>query len=172
MKKLLVALILMFGVAMVSSEAQITAGRVLRPIRPDPNAPTPRVAAPAVSQTNAVPAVRTPLVSLLVVALDTNKDNIIDAAEISRAAEALKTLDLNKDGQLTGDEYLGKGESTNSPLIKVLDVNHDGVIDAREIVGAPSALRMLDKNFDGRLTLGEYKPVPAPVVPATVKTGN
>lgn len=40
----------------------------------------------------------------LIAALDINKDGIIDADEISKASESLKTLDKNGDGKLTEDE--------------------------------------------------------------------
>lgn len=170
MKKIAILSALGLTVAMVSLQAQMTPGRILRPIRPDPNAPAARPATP--DQTNATPVAPKPLVSPLVTVLDANKNNILEADEINNAPTALKKLDLNKDGQLTIEEYLGKGESTNSPLIKVLDANHDGIIDAKEIANAPSALRMLDKNFDGRLTIGEFKPLAAPVEPTPPKTTN
>jgi hypothetical protein len=37
-------------------------------------------------------------------ALDANKDGEIDATELANATAALKTLDKNGDGKLTGDE--------------------------------------------------------------------
>ena len=39
-----------------------------------------------------------------------------------------------------------------------LDANHDGVIDADEIANASAALRKLDKNGDGKLTMDELRP--------------
>jgi hypothetical protein len=42
--------------------------------------------------------------SPVVAALDANKDGEIDATEIANAAAALKTLDKNGDGKLTGEE--------------------------------------------------------------------
>ena len=45
-----------------------------------------------------------------------------------------------------------------SPLFAALDVNHDGVIDSNEIANAPAALKTLDKNGDGQLTLDEIYP--------------
>jgi hypothetical protein len=39
-----------------------------------------------------------------------------------------------------------------------LDANHDGVIDETEIANASAALRTLDKNGDGKLTLDELMP--------------
>ena len=44
------------------------------------------------------------------------------------------------------------------PLFAALDANHDGVIDAAEIANAPAALRTLDKNGDGKLTMDEIRP--------------
>ncbi len=44
------------------------------------------------------------------------------------------------------------------PLMSALDANRDGVIDEAEIKNAPEALRKLDKNGDGKLTLEELRP--------------
>lgn len=40
----------------------------------------------------------------IVAAIDANKDGEIDAAEIANAVAALKSLDKNGDGKLSGDE--------------------------------------------------------------------
>ncbi len=45
---------------------------------------------------------------LIISALDTNHDGIIDADEIANASANLKKLDKNGDGKLTRDEYMGK----------------------------------------------------------------
>ncbi len=45
-----------------------------------------------------------PATPLVVATLDANHDGIIDAAEISNASVALKSLDKNADGKLTGEE--------------------------------------------------------------------
>ena len=42
----------------------------------------------------------------LLVALDVNRDGVIDATELANAVAALQTLDANGDGALTADEYL------------------------------------------------------------------
>jgi hypothetical protein len=39
-----------------------------------------------------------------------------------------------------------------------LDTNHDGVLSAEEIANAPAALKALDKNGDGQLTMDELMP--------------
>ena len=41
------------------------------------------------------------------------------------------------------------------PIIAALDANHDGIIDETEIANAPAALKTLDKNGDGKLTMDE-----------------
>jgi Ca2+-binding EF-hand superfamily protein len=107
---------------------------------------------------------------LLIKALDTNSDGIIDANEIANAPAALKTLDKKGDGKLTIEEYIGPW-ATNSPppgsdgrrpplppIVKALDVNGDGIIDANEIANASAELLKLDKNGDGKLTPDEYQP--------------
>ena len=43
----------------------------------------------------------------IVRALDLNGDGVIDAEEIAKASESLKTLDKNGDGKLTPDEFMG-----------------------------------------------------------------
>ena len=45
-----------------------------------------------------------PATPLVVATLDANHDGIIDAAEINNASVALKSLDKNADGKLTGEE--------------------------------------------------------------------
>lgn len=50
------------------------------------------------------------------------------------------------------------------PLIGALDANHDGVIDEKEIASASDALKKLDKNGDGKLTMEELRP-PRPQPP-------
>jgi hypothetical protein len=44
------------------------------------------------------------------------------------------------------------------PIIAALDANKDGIIDEAEIANAPAALRTLDKNGDGKLTMDELLP--------------
>ena len=45
-----------------------------------------------------------------------------------------------------------------SPIVEALDLNGDGIIDADEIKRAGESLKKLDKNGDGKLTPGEYRP--------------
>ncbi len=44
------------------------------------------------------------------------------------------------------------------PLMAALDANRDGVIDETEIKNASEALRKMDRNGDGKLTLEELRP--------------
>lgn len=66
-----------------------------------PDSPTegPAPAQPNIGGSRPFPA------SPIVTALDKNQNGIIEADELARAAEALKTLDKNHDGTLTEDEF-------------------------------------------------------------------
>ncbi|HSH95375.1 MAG TPA: hypothetical protein VK968_14625 [Roseimicrobium sp.] len=52
----------------------------------------------------------------------------------------------------------GQGRRPMMPIITALDANKDGVIDATEIANAAAALKTLDKNGDGQLTVDEIMP--------------
>jgi EF hand len=106
-------------------------------------------------------------------ALDTDQDNIISAAEIEDAPEALRRLDLDHDGKLSAEECGFKPEASFDPetlrwtrlafmrfhpVLAALDANHDGVISAKEIRHAADSLRSLDANRDGVLTETELLP--------------
>ena len=111
----------------------------------------------------------------IIAALDVNKDHVISAEEIANAPAALAKLDKNGDGQLTPDELRPprpadapeppQGEQPPEgakrpvpPLIKALDADLDGIISAAEIANAAAALKTLDKNNDGQLTMEELRP--------------
>ncbi len=55
---------------------------------------------------------------LVVATLDANHDGIIDAGEIANASQALKSLDKNADGRLTGNE-LRRSRPTRSVTTEV-----------------------------------------------------
>jgi Ca2+-binding EF-hand superfamily protein len=114
---------------------------------------------------------------LVLGALDADHDNIISADEIANAPAALKKLDRNRDGKLTAEECgfgtpaklaldlvlatrTRRGFMRIHPVLAALDVDHDGEISSSEIKRAPAALKTLDKNGDGRLTIDELLPDP------------
>jgi hypothetical protein len=63
-----------------------------------------------------------------------------------------------RDDRREADAPPFRGPRPAPPLFAALDTNHDGVIDANEIANAPAALKKLDKNDDGKLTLRELRP--------------
>jgi hypothetical protein len=112
---------------------------------------------------------------LVLGALDADRDNIVSASEIAHAPAALKKLDKNHDGKLTAEECglrlparLKADPQVAArarvqfmrihPVLAALDADHDGVISSSEIKRAPAALRTLDKNLDGNLTIEELLP--------------
>lgn len=46
------------------------------------------------------------------------------------------------------------------PVFAALDANHDSTISADELANASAALKTLDKNNDGQLTMEEIRPMP------------
>jgi len=52
------------------------------------------------------------------------------------------------------------GRRPMPPIVAALDANRDGMVDAQEIDNAPAALRKLDRNNDGNLTMDELLPPP------------
>ncbi len=61
-------------------------------------------------------------------------------------------------GAQSGGPEGGRRYRRHSPIRAALDANQDRVIDASEIARAPAALRTLDKNGDGMLTVDELRP--------------
>ena len=57
-----------------------------------------------------------------------------------------------------GERRQGPPALRPSPIIEALDANKDGEIDANEINNAAAALKKLDKNGDGKLTMEEVRP--------------
>lgn len=113
----------------------------------------------------------------ILLALDTDKNGELSAAEVANAPVSLKYLDLNDDGIYStaelrphrparpADAAAGAPlHSTRSrpvlPVMLALDANADGVISAPEIANAVASLKALDANSDGMLTRDELRPLP------------
>src|ERR1039458_2632905 len=58
-------------------------------------------------------------------------------------------------GSQPGDQTPPRRHPPISAVIRALDANHDGVVDADEIANAPAALKTLDKDGDGKLSMQE-----------------
>ncbi len=92
-------------------------------------------------------------------ALDADQDGVLSAAEIGAAPQALLTLDVNHDGQITSDEMKLHQQTPDERVDHMLDewdTNKDGKIAKAE---APDRMQQnfdsLDKNSDGFLDRSE-----------------
>jgi Ca2+-binding EF-hand superfamily protein len=101
-------------------------------------------------------------VSLVVAALDTNRDGQIDAQEIAGATAALKSLDKNSDGKLAADELRPPPAPVVVPASDIVerlmefDRNRDGKLSPTEIPARmKSLLKQADTNKDGILSRSE-----------------
>ncbi|WP_169315292.1 EF-hand domain-containing protein [Terriglobus roseus] len=107
---------------------------------------------------------RTPPPRVFLLALDTDHDGQLAAAEIAAASASLLTLDKNHDGQITPDEYAPRFQ-TDSPVanelyarLMAMDANKDGVLTVDEV---PERMQPMfqrgDANHDGKLTGDEIR---------------
>jgi len=107
-----------------------------------------------------------PPAPLIVQALDANHDGVIDADEIANASAVLKTLDLNGDGKLTWDEYMGR--PPGRPMNTTASASADGSTGPGDNTNAPppglrgpghrplpAIIRALDANHDGIIDADE-----------------
>ena len=62
----------------------------------------------------------------------------------------------NGQGECGPGMKAGMGQRLPLPaVVRALDANHDGIVDSNEIANASAALKTLDKNGDGQLTVRE-----------------
>lgn len=86
---------------------------------------------------------------------------VILISAVAVGVSALAALAQGPDGPPRRQHAEGGGDGQRPPpppIIAALDANHDGVIDAQEIANASAALKTLDKNGDGKLTMDEIRP--------------
>lgn len=106
---------------------------------------------------------------LVLAALDSNRDGIISAAEITHASDAIWRLDANHDGKLTAEECGARLPTSGlafmqiHPVLAALDSDHNGEISSREIGRAAAVLGTLDRDGSGDLTEDEVRPDAVPV---------
>jgi Ca2+-binding EF-hand superfamily protein len=101
---------------------------------------------------------------VVLLALDTDHDGKLSAAEIQDAPKSLATLDRNQDGRLTDDEHQPPPQATGASTdelvqqLMVLDRNGDGVLQKSEV---PTRMQNLfqrgDTDHDGKLTPDEIR---------------
>lgn len=117
---------------------------------------------------------RPPPVPPVFAVIDTDRDGVLSAEEISAAGETLTKLDKNGDGEITPDELRlpppprerRERDTEDEPLpkpppppvIAALDTDRDGTLSAAELENAPESLKALDKNGDGKLSPQELRP--------------
>jgi Ca2+-binding EF-hand superfamily protein len=104
---------------------------------------------------------------VFVVALETDGDGQLSAAEIAAASASLAKLDKNHDGRITSEEYSQKlkDETAGTELLSrlmVMDRNGDGVLTVDEISERMKPMfERGDTNHDGKLTGEEIRAMAA-----------
>lgn len=130
----------------------------------------------AAKRTHASSGDRSAFYKLRFAVVDQDKNNYLDRAEFAAlglSGAEFRDVDANGDGQIVRGEltdYLSKKASSStghnvviaiadeSPsLFDYLDTRSDGRLSPRELNTAADRLRNLDRNHDGRLTLGEIR---------------
>ena len=78
---------------------------------------------------------------------------------MTKLAAALAVASLSCwPGWAPGPGGFGRGPMMRSPAFTALDADGDGVVSAAEIANATAALKVLDKNADGKRTEDEVRP--------------
>ena len=135
----------------------------------------------------------------LFAALDANGDDRLDGREIESAADRLKELDEDGNGEIAVDEiptamYVGlaRGSLENAEALFVpptiasrapsgnaprwfnsMDTSRDGLISRREFLGTDEQFDQLDSNRDGFVAAGEAAPAAGePIEDSTLTSEN
>ena len=77
-------------------------------------------------------------------------------AALALGVLVLRAIAQNEGGPPPGGPDGFHGAPPLPPIMMALDANRDGIIDSNEIANASAALKALDKNGDGKLTIDEY----------------
>jgi Ca2+-binding EF-hand superfamily protein len=88
---------------------------------------------------------------------DTNKDGVLDAAELRKLAADQAAAPVAPPVQRGGRGGPG-GFGGFDLAATALDTDHNGEISAEEIANAATSLKTLDKNNDGSITEDEVRP--------------
>jgi hypothetical protein len=111
-------------------------------------------------------AEKTDPVSIMIKAVDTNRDGIVSATEHVAGAKAkFDAMDVDHNGQVTTvemDAYrkkMGSTDDTSSATrIKAMDINNDGMVSAEEYAAnSQKAFDAMDANHDGMLSEDEMR---------------
>lgn len=101
---------------------------------------------------------------VVLLALDTDHDGKLSAAETQAAPGSLAALDRNQDGRLTEDEYLAPPEANGVSADELVqqfmafDKNGDGVLEVSEVPARmQNVFKRGDTNHDGKLTPEEIR---------------
>jgi EF hand domain-containing protein len=116
-------------------------------------------------------------IAALTACATTNKSPLASATPVEREfALAAVTWDLNKDGDVTCDEW----KQYVTGLFRDADANHDGFLTRQEFAALARTDRLFevagfdyfDANADGRLTLAEITEKPNPAFQLLDKNGD
>ncbi len=94
---------------------------------------------------------------------DGNKDGVLTRDELKQSATATIQNDEGRGrrgGREGGGFGRGRGGAMADPLMRVLDTDRDGVLSDAELAKSPEALKTLDANHDGKLSVDEFRPQP------------
>ena len=91
--------------------------------------------------------------------MDANKDGTVTKQEyLDHHAKKFDAMDKNKDGKITADEMPTKNKGKPNALFDEMDVNKDGTVTKQEYLDYyAKKFDASDKNKDGKLTTDELQ---------------